>query len=170
MRGGKRPGAGRPKGSVTSEETKVIRVPVTLLKEVENLVKREGGGQPLYSSRVAAGFPSPADDHLQDRLDLNSHLVKNPISTFFVEASGDSMIGAGIQSGDILVVDKSLKASHGKVAIIFYNGDFTVKRLVFSQGKLSSLAPENPDYSPIEVSEGDEVQVWGIVTYVIHNV
>jgi DNA polymerase V len=123
---------------------------------------------PLFLARVSAGFPSPADDYLDGRLDLNQHLVKHPAATFFVRASGDSMIGAGIHSGDILVVDRSLEPGTNSVVIAVINGDLTVKRILRTGGKLY-LAPENPRYRPIEIREGMEFEVWGVVTNVIHS-
>ena len=169
-RGGKRAGAGRPTGTQRSEATKVMRVPLRLVKKIHALVQGQSCELPLYSSRVSAGFPSPADDHLEDKLDLNTHLIKNPTSTFFVEVSGDSMLDAGIQPKDILVVDKSIKPGHGKIAIVFLNGDFTVKRLSYKNNQLDCLLPENSSYSPIPISSKDQVEIWGVVTYVIHTV
>ena len=122
---------------------------------------------PLFLARVSAGFPSPADDYLDGRLDLNEHLIKHPAATFFVRAAGDSMIGAGIHSGDILVVDRSLEPGASSVVIAVINGDLTVKRILRTGGKLF-LAPENPRYRPIEICEGMEFEVWGVVTSVIH--
>jgi DNA polymerase V len=123
---------------------------------------------PLFLARVSAGFPSPADDYLEGRLDLNEHLVKHPAATFFVRAAGDSMIGAGIHSGDILVVDRSLDPGANSVVIAVINGDLTVKRILRTGGKLF-LAPENPLYHAIEIREGMEFEVWGVVTSVIHS-
>lgn len=168
-RGGKRPGAGRPKGSKTSQATKVMRIPVSLTTKVQKLIQGDPLALPLYSSRVSAGFPSPADDHLEDKLDLNEHIIQNPISTFFVEVAGESMLDAGIHPKDILVVDKSIPPRDGKIAIVFLNGEFTVKRLSFKNNQLSALLPENEAYSPIPVSAEDDVQIWGVVTHVIHS-
>ena len=123
---------------------------------------------PLALCRVEAGFPSPADDYMEGSLDLNDHIIKHPSATYFVKASGDSMIGAGIFNGDLLIVDRSLEASSGKVVIAEVDGQLTVKRLL----KLSdgfSLQSENPSYPPIELQEGNEVVVWGVVTHVIHD-
>jgi DNA polymerase V len=123
---------------------------------------------PLALCRVEAGFPSPADDYMEGSLDLNDHIIKHPSATYFVKASGDSMIGAGIFNGDLLIVDRSLEASSGKVVIAEVDGQLTVKRLL----KLSdgfSLQSENSSYPPIELQEGNEVVVWGVVTHVIHD-
>ncbi len=169
-RGGKRAGAGRPKGTQRTEPSKVMRIPASLVNKVQQLILADPLEIPFYSSRVSAGFPSPADDYQEDKLDLNTHLIKNPTSTFFVEVSGDSMIDAGIHPQDILVVDKSMKPAHGKIAIAFLNGEFTVKRLEYENEQLAYLRPENSAYSPIPISAEDHIEIWGIVTYVIHTV
>lgn len=168
-RGGKRAGAGRPKGSKRSAPSKIMRIPEKWVQKVYQYIEHDGYELPLYSSRVSAGFPSPADDHLEDKLNLNTHLIKNPVSTFFVEVSGESMIDAGINPNDILIIDKSIKPAHGKIAVVFLNGDFTVKRLKFDKELLISLLPENKDYTPISISENDHCEIWGIVTHVIHS-
>ena len=123
---------------------------------------------PLYINKIKAGFPSPADDYIEKSLDLNSHLVKHPASTFFLRVEGDSMINAGIQSGDILIVDKAIDAKDNKIIIAVFNGELTVKRLKILQGKYY-LVPENPNYSPIEITENTDFHVWGVVTNVIHS-
>lgn len=123
---------------------------------------------PLALCHVEAGFPSPADDYMEGALDLNDHIIKHPSATYFVKASGDSMVGAGIFNGDLLIVDRSLEASSGKVVIAEVDGQLTVKRLL----KLSnnySLQSENSSYPPIDLQEGNEVVVWGVVTHVIHD-
>lgn len=118
---------------------------------------------PVYSSHVPAGFPSPADDYLETKLDLNDLLIQDPPSTFMVRVSGDSMIGAGISSGDVLVVDRSLTPAHGQIVLVIVDGEFTVKRL-HRRGTRVALIPENPAYQPIELHDGQELQVWGVVT------
>ncbi len=123
---------------------------------------------PLYAARVAAGFPSPADDYIEGKLDLNQHLVKHPAATFFVRVEGDSMIGAGIHSGDILVVDRSLKPCHGKIVIAVLNGELTVKRLEQRKGILR-LLPENNSYPAVEITAAMDFMIWGVVTNVIHS-
>ena len=122
---------------------------------------------PLFSSRVQAGFPSPADDYLEGQLDLNQFLIKHPAATYFVKAVGNSMLQAGIHSGDILIVDKSLEAKEGNIVIALVDGEFTVKRIEKKEGKLY-LMPANDAYQPIELHEGSEVEIWGVVTNVIH--
>jgi len=124
---------------------------------------------PLYLSRIKAGFPSPAEDYLDKKLDLNEHLIKHPASTFFVKVKGDSMIGAGINSGDILIVDRSLEPKDKRIVVAVVNGDFTVKR-ISKKGEKLTLLPENPKYDPIEIKDGMDFEVWGVVTNVIHQV
>jgi len=126
------------------------------------------GGVPLYLSPVEAGFPSPAEDYLDRRLDLHEHLVRNRASTFFLRAHGDSMTGAGIHDGDLLIVDRSEAAGHNKVVIAALDGELTVKRLIRRTGRVF-LAPENPEYSEIDITEHEHVHVWGVVTYAIHK-
>ena len=124
---------------------------------------------PLYSCKISAGFPSPADDHLERNLDLNSHLVKHPAATFFVRVNGESMINAGINDNDILIVDRSLKPSNGKIVIAVVDGHMTVKRLYKESGKLI-LMPENTLYKPIEIKEDMNIEIWGVVVTAIHSV
>jgi DNA polymerase V len=123
---------------------------------------------PLFAVPVKAGFPSPAEDYLEQNLDLNEYLIQHPAATFFVRVDGESMRGAGIQKGDILIVDRSLEPSHGKIVIAVINGEFTVKRLRLHQDKVF-LEPENPHFSPIEINPNWDFQIWGVVTYVIHK-
>ena len=124
--------------------------------------------QLLIDAVVPAGFPSPAADYEQDRLDLNKHLVSNSAATFFVRVAGDSMIGAGIHHGDLLVVDRSLEPRDKNVVIAVLNGEMTVKRIRMKKGKVT-LEPENPGYSSQEITADTAFEVWGIVTSVIHK-
>ena len=123
---------------------------------------------PLFISEISAGFPSPADGYMDDALDLNQLLISHPAATFFVRVSGESMIDANIHPGDVLVVDRSLEPKHRDIVIAVLSGEFTVKRML-RRGKRIFLAPENRTYSPIEVGEEEDFQVWGVVTYVIHK-
>lgn len=123
---------------------------------------------PYFDVGVAAGFPSPADDHLERPLDLHELLVEHPAATFFVRARGDSMVGAGIQSGDMLIVDRSLHAASGAIVVARIDGEFTVKRFV-QEKKRIRLVAEHPGFPPIEVTQDSDFQVWGVVTYVIHR-
>lgn len=122
----------------------------------------------FYDISVSAGFPSPADDYKEKKLDLNDLLIRQPEATFFAKASGDSMTGAGIFDGDILIVDRSITATDGKIVIAVVNGELTAKRFKIF-GRTAQLHPENPKYSPITLCEGDNVNVWGVVTNVIHS-
>ena len=168
-RGGKRKGAGRPRGGgLYGEETKPVRIPVSMVDRVLRFVRNKEYALPLYGSGVSAGFPSPADDYLEGALDLNEHLVKEPAATFFVHARGDSMTGAGIHDGDLLVVDRSREARDGSVVIVSLNGELTVKRDV-CRGEQGWLEPENPAYQGILLNEEDDVRTWGVVTNVIHR-
>ena len=163
-------GAGRPKGTNHyGEPTKPIRIPVSKIDRVLNEFVREREDMvPLYGNEVPAGFPSPADDYAEGVLDLNAHLVREPTATFFVRARGDSMIGAGIHDGDLLVVDRSLEATNGKVVIVSINGELTVKRLRRAKGR-TWLIPEKLDYPPIDFHEQDDTHLWGVVTNVVHS-
>ena len=172
IQGGKRKGAGRPKGrNAYGETTKPIRVPLSRLHDVIAFLKQDDSTVkiPLYSSTVRAGFPSPADDYIESKLDLNSHLIKHPAATFFVMVAGDSMENANIHSGDMLIVDRSLEATHGKIVIAAINGELTVKRLYRQQGHVKLLA-ENPAYPPIDITDEQDVVIWGVITHVIHQV
>lgn len=117
---------------------------------------------PLDTVKVSAGFPSPAADYEESRLDINEYLVRNPVSTFFFPVQGDSMDGAEIHDGDILVVDKSVRARHGHIVIAFIDGQRLVKRLHSRAGRVALVA-ENPNYPALEVKEGMELLIWGVV-------
>jgi DNA polymerase V len=123
---------------------------------------------PLFNHTIRAGFPSPADDYVADTLDLNEHLMPRKEATFLVTVSGDSMIGAGIHDGDILIVDRSISPANGKVVIAVLDGQFTVKTLEKKRGNIR-LLPANPDFEPIEMKDEQELQIWGVVTKVIHS-
>ena len=169
-RGGARKGAGRPKGRGNyGEATKAVRIPVSKVNYVSTIVNKGLHEIPLYGNRVAAGFPSPADDYLEDKIDLNRYLVKHPASTFLVRASGESMIKIGIFPNDILIVDKSLKAEDGKVVIAAIDGELTVKTYR-EKGNKITLEAENDSYKSIEYNEEGESYIWGVVTNVIHPV
>jgi DNA polymerase V len=118
---------------------------------------------PLFSHKVTAGFPSPADDYIEGRLSLDEHLIQHKDATFFVRAKGNSMVGAGIFDNDLLIVDKSLSASSGDIVIAVVDGELTVKRLIL-RGEKVILQPENHRFKEIELKDGQELQIWGIVT------
>lgn len=122
----------------------------------------------LYTSRIAAGFPSPADDHLESPLDLNEHLVTHPAATFVVKVQGDSMLGAGIRDGDLLVVDRSLEARNGSIVVAVIDGELTVKRLRTGRGRIR-LEAENPAYPPLVLREGSDLVIWGVVAHAIRS-
>ena len=168
-RGGKRDNAGRPMGSGKYQApTKAIRVPINKLMAIESTLAATYD-LPFYQHLVPAGFPSPADDFLEERINLNTLLVQHPSATFFVKVSGNSMIHAGIHDKDLLIVDRSITPSHGKIVIAAVNGELTVKRLIIEDNKII-LMPENPEFSPLEISTDTDFRLWGVVTNVIHPV
>lgn len=122
----------------------------------------------LFLTPVAAGFPSPASDYIDKSIDLNEILIKNKVASFLVKAMGDSMVNAGIFSGDILIVDKSITPENKNIVVAILNGEFTVKRLIKEKQKVL-LQPENIKYKPIEINAEDDFKIWGVVTFVIHN-
>lgn len=122
---------------------------------------------PLFLESVQAGFPSPAQDYIEKSLDLNELCIKHPAATFFVRAGGLSMTGIGIYPGDILVVDRSITAEHGHIVIACISGEMTVKELCTKPHY--QLIPHNPDYQPIEIQEGIELDIFGVVTNVIKS-
>jgi DNA polymerase V len=124
---------------------------------------------PLQNCSVPAGFPSPAEDYVEHKIDLNSYLVTHPAATFFVRASGNSMTGANIHDGDLLIVDRALEAIHNDIVIAVVHGEITVKRLHYLRGEVA-LIPENDSYKKIFINEHSELHVWGVVTNVIHCV
>jgi len=130
--------------------------------------KRKSLKLPLFSAKVQAGFPSPADDHLERSIDLNEELVRNPASTFFVRVKGDSMRDAGIHTGDILVVDRSLTPSDRRIVVAMIDGEFTVKRFRTLEGKVF-LEAANERFPRIELSGDQELVIWGVVAFVIHQ-
>ena len=125
-------------------------------------------GVPLFLVSVSAGFPSPAEDYLDGKLDLNEYLIKHRAATFFLRAAGDSMTGAGIHNGDILIVDRSLDPVDDNIVIAVLDGELTVKRIRKSAGELL-LLPENAHYKPVRVTEEMDIAIWGVVTNVIHS-
>ncbi|OIQ83883.1 LexA repressor [mine drainage metagenome] len=184
--GGKRPGAGRKPGDGQAEPTAVMRVPVSQAGTIRDFIaalqnRRRHEAQdnvieltrfapdgrsralPLYTTRVAAGFPSPADDHVEKRLSPSDYLVQNDSATFFVRVKGDSMIDAGIFENDVLVVDRSIDARVGDIVLAILDGEFTVKTLGRSkQGP--RLMPANRNFPVIEIREGQTFEVCGVVT------
>lgn len=124
---------------------------------------------PLFAARVTAGFPSPADDYVESRLDLNELLIQRPEATYFLRVKGDSMQGAGIHHGDLIVVDRSIEARDGHVVVAEVDGALTIKRLRLGAG-MPELHPENPVYPVIRFKEEQELRIWGVVTSSVHSV
>ena len=134
------------------------------------VAQAEDGQHPqMAQSEIHAGFPSPATDYMTQAIDLNKELVKHPAATFYGRVVGDSMIDDGVEEGDILVIDKALEARDGDMAVCFVDGEFTLKRLKFHDDCLS-LVPANPKYPVIQVTEGVDFMMWGVVTYIIKKV
>lgn len=123
---------------------------------------------PFFLTGVQAGFPSPADNPIEEKLDLHQLLIKNPASTFFVRVEGTSMKNANIHDGDILVIDRALTPQNGKIVLAVLNNEFTVKRIQI-EGEKIFLLPENPLFPRIEVTPLTDFQIWGVVSYIIHK-
>ena len=125
--------------------------------------------RPVVSENISAGFPSPAEDFKELRISLDKALVKNVDATFYARVRGNSMIDANIEDGDLLVIDRSIETRNGKIAVCMIDGEFTIKRLKVEK-ECIYLMPENNNYKPIKITEGSELIIWGIVTYVIKKV
>jgi len=183
QRGGSREGAGRK--SLYDEPTKVVRVPESRVIEIKNYLVQSKEARfndvasimlvdpstfmhiPLASEKVAAGFPSPAQDYVDKTLDMNEHLIKNEAATFVVKVASLSMRDAGIEIDDELVVDRSIEAKHEDIVIALIDNEFTVKRLMIEGNDNRWLKAENPEYSDIHLQDGQEMVIWGVVTFVI---
>jgi DNA polymerase V len=124
---------------------------------------------PLFLMRAPAGYPSPADDYIEARIDLNEKLIKHPNATYLVRVQGDSMENARIEEGDLLIVDRDLETGHGDIVLAVFNGEFTVKRLVRERNRLFLVAA-NPKYPPCEITPDMDFEVWGKVTYSFHPI
>lgn len=192
--GGKRRNSGRKSpASPYGEKTSVIRVPSSIKPEVlvyleaykkkalnklaimfelpQAMPNPPALARPIYSGKVTAGqsrFPSPAQDYEQKFLDLNDRYITNPPATFFFQVKGDSMIGAGIYDGATVIVDRALKPKSSSIVIADVDGEWMVKRL-YKRGNVVKLLSENPDHAPIVLAEGQELVIFGVVTYVIHQ-
>ncbi len=136
--------------------------PITFLK----LKKGNSVGQWLIEGGISAGFPSPANDFKEIRISLDEELVKNKDSTFYAKVSGNSMEGAGLSDGDLIIIDRALNVENNKICVCYLDGDFTVKRII-KRGRKLFLKPENKDYEEIEINNDNELIIWGIITYVI---
>ena len=181
--GGFREGAGRKANY--DEPTKVIRVPESRVIEIKNYLVKSKEARfndiasitlvdpsipmhiPLASEKVAAGFPSPAQDYVDKTLDMNEHLIKNEAATFVVKVASLSMRDAGIEIDDELIVDRSIEAKHEDIVIALIDDEFTVKRLMIEGDHNHWLKAENPEYSDIHLKDGQEMVIWGVVTFVI---
>lgn len=192
-RGGKRPNSG-PKSSMSpyGEKTSVIRVPTSIKSDVlvyleaykkktkvagaepdmlQALANPPALARPIYSGKVTAGqsrFPSPAQDYEQKFLDLNDRYITNPPATFFFQVKGDSMIEAGIYDGSTLIVDRAIEPKSSSIVIAEVDGAWMVKRL-YKRGKVVKLLSDNPAHAEITLAEGQELVIFGVVTYVIHQ-
>ncbi len=185
-RGGARPGAGRRVGSGRwGEATQVVRLPVSRIPEIQawlQVTPRLGAElaglepahpgaplvRPLFSSRVPAGFPSPAEEYAEGPLDLHHYLIRHPAATFYVRVTGQSMTGAGILDGDVLVVDRAREPRHGDIVVAVIDNELTVKELD-SQGPTPRLLPHHPDFAVIDLRPGQELQIWGVVGGVVRR-
>jgi len=151
-----------------SQKLKKVQIENVVVTDIFKPIRNKKEYLPIFLESVSAGFPSPADDYLEGRLDLNEYLVRNPSATFFLRVTGDSMIDAGIHSGDVLIVDRSLTPRSGSIVIAAIDGELVVKRLKISKNKIF-LIPENRQYEPIEIKSEMNFEVWGVVTSVIHS-
>jgi DNA polymerase V len=178
---GRRKGIGG--GHNKSAPTKVVRLPVPIanralrlatslrrgdVAEFLDIEARTDSSIPLYGARVPCGFPSAADDYLEKPLDFNELLIQNPAATYAVRVSGESMTGAGIYPGDIVIVDKSITPSHGAIVIALIEGEFTIKRYCLVGGRIV-LQAENPNFANVEIPEETGLEVWGVITNSIRD-
>ena len=132
------------------------------------IIKNTQINTPVFLDKISAGFPSPATDYMENKLDLNEYLIKHPAATFIVKTSGSSMINADIYSGDLLIVDRSLTPKNNNIVIASIFGDLTVKKIKKKEKSLF-LVSDNQDYPGIQVKEEMECFIWGVVTYIIHE-
>lgn len=186
-RGGARPGAGRKPGSnAYGEPTVPVRIPgsqVPVIQRWLDTLKRPVNypslhapdrqappqSWPLFQARIPAGFPSPADDDLDDAIDLNTHLVRHPAATFFLRVQGESMTGAGIQDGDLVIVDRAEEPRSGSVVVAALDGELTLKFLQRDSGTEQVwLESAHPDYPPRAITAETDLVIWGVVTHVVH--
>ena len=188
LHGGKRDNAGRKSGSGKyGEATQLRRLPESWLPDIDERLAQAAliyqspnvetirsadmqrkQALSLTSSKIAAGFPSPAEDFIEGKLDLNDYLIRHPAASFYVRVSGESMLNAGIFPNDILLVDRAESAAHGDVVIAVLDGELTVKRLYRRDG-IVRLDAENPAYPNIDIQQGQELIIWGVVRACIHE-
>jgi DNA polymerase V len=154
---------------IPSESDNLLEDSSEHISELSKNSSRELPQNPsLYASGVSCGFPSPAEDYVETPLDLNELLIKKPAATFFVRAKGDSMEGAGIFDGDLLIIDRSIQPMSGHIVLAVLGGDFALKRFHQARGQVW-LRPENSKYQPIEVTTESDFTIWGVLTHSIHN-
>ena len=166
-RGGKRPGAGRPQGtSKYGEGSKPMRIPLSMIEDVQKIIERKGGKIPLYSNPVPAGDPADLQDYLEEMVDISSYMAPNPNKTYMVRVTGNSMIKAGIYEEDLLVVDTSREAKHKDIVVASVGNEMTVKRL-HHINDIVMLLPENDAYEPIIMKDEEKLTISGVVTFVI---
>ncbi|MGI5831795.1 MAG: LexA family protein [Thermoguttaceae bacterium] len=166
-RGGIRSGAGRPKGTGKyGEVTKAIRLPVSIVDQVLQFVEQRGLCYPLFPADDLSELPS---DSSTEKLDIGSYLIQNPAATFIVRVTGESMLGVGIFPDDLLIVDRSIRATNGDVVIACVDGEFVVKCL-YIQGTKVELRPANRGFKPVKFNDASELNIWGVVKNVIHRV
>lgn len=143
---------------------------MTLLGSASLLARVPRAGRlPLFTSRISCGFPSPAEDFVESMTSLDEIAVINPAATYLMLAGGDSMAGAGIYPQDVIVVDRSIRAKHRSIVTAVYNGEFVCKRLLEAEGGIVLLAPENPSYPPIVIPNPEELVIWGVCTFNLHD-
>lgn len=165
-RGGKRTGAGRPK--MLAEPTERVRVPVSMIEDVQRFVKGKAQKLPLYACTVQAGYAAAGDDSVESHIDISDYLVKNPVDTFLVRAQGLSMKDAGINDGALLLVDRSVKPTNGKIVVAVINGEMTVKYLIRKHGT-QYLMPANPAFPEIPIDTETGATIWGVVRSAINE-
>ncbi len=140
----------------------------TIVKTIFAADSKSDCARPLYTAKVSAGFPSPAENYIEGQLDLNKYLIRHPAATYFVRVDGDSMINAGIHNDDLLIVDRAERAKDGDVVIATIDGELTVKRIGIKNGRIR-LVPENPKYKVQDIAPDMEFEVWGVVKHVVHS-
>ena len=145
-----------------------VAVAALLLGQADPLRPPRRQPLPLAGAAVAAGFPSPADDYIESRIDLNDVLIRHPSSTFFLRVSGDSMRDAGILDGDLLVVDRAIEPRAGRVVVAVLDGAFTLKHLNRHKGRWR-LEAAHPDYPPLDLADCDDARIWGVAIHAIHS-
>ncbi len=167
-RGGRRKGAGRPKGTGKfGEPTKAVRLPISYIDQIMSFIEKKGLTFPLYETKPQAGYPSQTDELTVEKLDLGTYLVPRPSSTCFVQVVGDSMTEAGIFPEDVLIVDRGIEAKNGDIVLTNSDIGLTVRRL---SGKNKKFEPETGKFSTLKCADPADVKIWGVVRHVIHKV